>query len=174
MFIYHRAKREEGETKLFVYFLLLLLLLRSPATSLGFTILGEIFAYMIAIYSNHWGSHIPSSWMVHVGCVFVVGIHQSRTWMSGSFESVQWNAWHRFILSSERFWAGGGGGGGEGGEGDGVKTHVNPKGIPRTGKSILRWGSNPRRCIKQDSEPNTLPTTAIPAPVFFPCSLCSL
>ena len=42
--------------------------------------------------SNHWGIHIPSSWMVHAGCVFVAGIHPSRTWMSGSFESVWWNA----------------------------------------------------------------------------------
>ena len=56
--------------------------------------------------SNHWGSHIPSSWVVHAGCVFVAGIHPSRTWMSGSLESVQWNACeHRldlgFLLSSE-------------------------------------------------------------------------
>ena len=25
-------------------------------------------------------------------------------------------------------------------------------------KILLRGGSNPRRCVKQDSEPNTLPT----------------
>ena len=30
--------------------------------------------------------------MVHAGCVFVAGIHPSRTWTSGSFESVRWNA----------------------------------------------------------------------------------
>ena len=30
--------------------------------------------------------------MVHAGCVFVASIHPSRTWMSGSFESMQWNA----------------------------------------------------------------------------------
>ena len=35
---------------------------------------------------------MPSSWMVHAGCVFVAGIHPSRTGMSGSFESKQWNA----------------------------------------------------------------------------------
>ena len=39
-------------------------------------------------------SHIPSSRMVHamvlfVFAFFVDGIHQSRTWISGSFESVQ-------------------------------------------------------------------------------------
>ena len=33
---------------------------------------------------------------------------------------------------------------------------------PLSEKILLRGGSNPRRCIKQDSEPNTLPTT-IPA-----------
>ena len=43
--------------------------------------------------------HIPSSWMVRAGCVFVAGIHPSRTWTSGSFESVQWNACvHRLDL----------------------------------------------------------------------------
>ena len=30
--------------------------------------------------------------MVHAGCVFVAGIHPPRTWMSRSFESMQWNA----------------------------------------------------------------------------------
>ena len=29
--------------------------------------------------------------MVYDGCVFVAGIHPSRTWISGSFESVRWN-----------------------------------------------------------------------------------
>ena len=42
---------------------------------------------------------MPSSWMVNVGCVFVAGIHLSRTWMSGSFESMRWNACvHRLLL----------------------------------------------------------------------------
>ena len=48
--------------------------------------------------------------MVHAGCVFVVGIHPSRTWMSGSFESKQWNACvqtrPRFILSPETSFGG--------------------------------------------------------------------
>ena len=30
--------------------------------------------------------------MVRAGCVFVAGIQPSRTWMSGSFESLRWNA----------------------------------------------------------------------------------
>ena len=47
--------------------------------SLGFIILSEIFAYVIVfIKSNHLGSYIPSSCMVHAGCVFVAGIHPSR------------------------------------------------------------------------------------------------
>ena len=57
-----------------------------PALSLGFTILGEIFAYMTIFLSNHRGSHIPSLWMVRAECVFVASIHPSRTWwMSGFF-----------------------------------------------------------------------------------------
>ena len=39
--------------------------------------------------SNRRGSHIPSSWMVHAGCVSVAGVLPSRTCMSGSFESVR-------------------------------------------------------------------------------------
>ena len=113
-----------------VVLLLLLLLLHSPATSLGFIILGEIFAYVTVFSSNHWGSHIPSSWMVHAGCVFVAGIHPSRTWMSGSFESVQWNACvHRLDLGlyshPKEFW------------GIGVRTHVSSNGkIPYTRKKF--------------------------------------
>ena len=48
--------------------------------------------FFFFLQSNHRSSHIPSSRMMHAGCVFVVGIHPSRTWMSGSFESVQRNA----------------------------------------------------------------------------------
>ena len=48
---------------------------------------------------SHRGSHISFLWMVHAGCVFVAGIHPSRTWMSGSFESVRWNTCvHRLDL----------------------------------------------------------------------------
>ena len=107
--------------------------------------------------------------------------------MSGSFESVRWNACvhrldlalyshpkefggmesepmltpreksplpeecmcaqtrPRFILPSERVW------------GNGVRTHVNSKGTDPLYQR-LREGSNPRRSITQDSEPNTLPT----------------
>ena len=77
-----------------------------PDIFLGFTILGEVFAYVTFFYSNHRGSHIPSSCIVCAVCVFVAGIHLSKTWMSGSFECMWWNACvHRldlgFILSSE-------------------------------------------------------------------------
>ena len=71
--------------------------------------------------------------------------------MSGSFESVQWNACvNRLDLGlychPKEFW------------GNGVRTLVNCKGkIPSTGKNLLRGGLNPQRCIKEDSEPNTLP-----------------
>ena len=59
--------------------------------------------------------------MVHAGCVFVAGIHLSRTLMSGSFESVRWNAGvHRWDLSLyphlKEFCR------------NGVKTHVYSKG----------------------------------------------
>ena len=89
---------------------------------------------------------------MHAGCVLVAGIPPSRTRMSASFESVQWNprvlrldlglySYPKEFLRN------------------GVRTHVNSKGkIPSTGKIPLRGGSNPRRCIKQDSEPDTLPT----------------
>ena len=67
-----------------------------PAISLGLTFFGEIFTYVTVFR----GSHIPSSWNLHGGgCVFVTGIHPSRTWMSGSFESIQWNVCvHRLDL----------------------------------------------------------------------------
>ena len=48
--------------------------------------------------------------------------------------------------------------------GNGVRNIVNSRRkIPSTGNILLRGGWNPRRCVKQDSEPNTLPTSC-PAP----------
>ena len=91
--------------------------------------------------------------MVHAGCVFVAGIHPSRTGTSRSFESMRLNACvHRLDLGlyshPKEF------------GGSGVRTHVNSKGKPPSTRKILpRGGWNPRRCIKQDSEPNTLPTS---------------
>ena len=68
--------------------------------------------------------------MVHAGCVFVAGIHPSRTWMSGSFESVRWNACvHRLDLhlySHQKQFLG-----------NGVRTLVNSKGkITTKGKKF--------------------------------------
>ena len=83
--------------------------------------------------------------------------------MSGSFESVRWNACvHRLDLGSyfhrKEFWRGVGGGGGGGGMESEPMLTPREK-IPPTGKILPRGGSNPRRCIKQDSEPNTLRTS---------------
>ena len=70
--------------------------------------------------------------------------------MSGSFVSVCWNACvHRLDLGLyshlKEFLE---------------STHVNSKGkIHSTGKIFFRGGSNPQHCIKQDSKPNTLPTS---------------
>ena len=96
---------------------------------------------------------MPSSWMVRAGCVFVAGIHPSRTWTSGSFESVRWNACvHRLDLGlhshPKEFW------------GNGVWTHVNSKGkIPSTGK-----------CPQRSIEPATLWqwAQALPTELFRP------
>ena len=99
---------------------------------------------------QNWG--IPSSWIVHAGCLFAAGIHSARTWMSGSFESARWNAYvHRLDLGlyshPKEFW------------GNGVRTRVNSKGkIRSTGNIPFKGVSNPGRCIKRDSEPNTLQT----------------
>ena len=85
---------------------------------------------------------------VHADCVFVAGIHPSRTWMSGSFESVRWNACvHRLDLDlyfhQTELW------------GHWFRTHVNSKGkIPSSGGSGS-W--NPLSCITQASDPSTLP-----------------
>ena len=130
-----------------------------PAISLGFTTLGEIFAYVtsppppppLPNPPHHWGSHIPFSCMVHAGCLFVPGIHLSRTWMSGPFQSLRWNACvHRLELGiyshSKDFW------------GNGVRTHIKSKGEKKTLSRKVRGGSNRWRCIMQDSEPNTIPT----------------
>ena len=88
-----------------------------------------------------------------LGVFLFASIHPSRTQMSGPFVSVSWNACvHRLGLGlhshPKQFL------------GNGVQTHINSKGkIPSTGKNLLRGGWNPQHCIKQDSEPNTLPTS---------------
>ena len=113
----------------------IILLLRFTVISLGFAILGDIFAYVTVFESNHSGGHIPSSWMVHAGCVSVAGIHQYWTLMSGSFESVRSELRLHLGLCSHP----------KGFCVNGVRTHVNSKGkIPLLEKSLLRGGWNPR------------------------------
>ena len=73
--------------------------------------------------------------MVCAGCVFVAGIHPSRTWTSGSFESMRWNAcMHRLgrglYSHPKEFW------------GNGVRTHADSKAkIPSTGKKFFPEGN---------------------------------
>ena len=71
----------------------------------------------------------------------------------------------RFIFSSEIVFGG-----------NGVRTHASSKGkIPSAGKMLHRVGSDPQNCIKQDSEPNTLPSYSSPIHVFellFFCGVC--
>ena len=130
-----------------------------PAISLEFTILWCDFCvcdHLKKKRSYHRGSDILSSWMMHAGCAFVTGIHPSMMWMSGSFESMQWNACvHRWvIISSERVL------------GNGVRTQVNSKEKSPLYRR-LRGGSNLRRCIMQDREQNTLLTELFRPPMSF-------
>ena len=93
--------------------------------------------------SNHGyrSSRIPSSWMVRAGYVFVAGIHESRTLMSGSFESVRWNACVRRLDLGLRshpkgFWGNGVQTKPTGTKPNRVRTHVNYKGtVPSAGGS---------------------------------------
>ena len=102
--------------------------------------------------------------MVHAGCVFVAGTHPSRTYMSGSFESARWNACVQRLdlglYSHPKEFGGGGGGGWV--ESEPMLTPREKS--PLQEKILLSGGSNPRRCIKQESEPNTQPTELFRAP----------
>ena len=135
----------------------LLLLVRSPAISTSFTILVRCLRTWLYFYSNHWGSHIQSSWMVHAGCVFVAIIHLSRTWMWGSFESVWWNACvHRQDLGlyshPKEFF------------GNGVRTHVNSNGkIPSMGKNPPQRRTEPMTLHNAGHQAQHTTNWAIPA-----------
>ena len=93
--------------------------------------------------------------MVHAGCGFVPSIHPSRTWTSGSFESVRWNACvHRLDLGlyshPKEFL------------GNEVWTHVDSKGkIPSTGKfpqrriePVTLWTASPNTTNELSRPPN--------------------
>ena len=93
--------------------------------------------------------------MVRAGCVFVAGIHTSRTWTSGSFESVLWNACvHRLDLGlyshPKDFWG---------------EWSLNPCQLQRKNplfRKISREEGRTRDAV--DSEPKHY-QRAIPAPV---------
>ena len=120
---------------------------------------------------NRSGSHIPSSWMVHAECAFVADTHP-RTWMSGSFESVRWNAFVHILLihmttaypvirkslggmeSQHMFTPR---------EKSPLPEKISPE--DRTHDAAPSRTASPTLCqraipapIKQDSQPNTLPT----------------
>ena len=92
-----------------------------PAISLRFTILGgEIFACDFFNPTMEVVTFCLREWCM-LGVFFVTGIPSSVTWMSGSFESMQWNACvHRLDLSlyshPKKFWV------------NGVRTHVHSQG----------------------------------------------
>ena len=66
--------------------------------------------------------------MVNAWCVFVTSIQSSRTWMSGSFESMWCNAFERVLEN-------------------GVRPHVNSKEkIPSTGGSEKGWTRSAASC----------------------------
>ena len=79
-----------------------------------------------------------------------------RSWMSGSFETMRWNACvHRLDLglySNLKELGRRGRGGGE------VRRH-SKENNPFTWKILIREGSNPLHRLKQDSEANALPTS---------------
>ena len=91
--------------------------------------------------------------MVRAGCVFVAGIHPSRTWTSGSFESVRWNACvHRLDLglySIRKSFLG-----------NGVWTKEKSP-LP---ENFPRGGSNPRHCGQRAQTPLTSYSAAPPTP----------
>ena len=81
--LYHSLKASQPRL---IHFSLKGLLLRSQLYFLGNTIFGEIFTYVAVLRSSRRGSHIPAGWMVHAACWVCF------CWMSGTFESVRYNA----------------------------------------------------------------------------------
>ena len=94
-----------------------------PPISLGFTILGEFFAYVTVFVLSNPTIEVVT-FCLHGWCmlevIFVACIHLSRTWISGSFESMRWNAYVQGLDLSlyshpKEFW------------GNGVRSHINSK-----------------------------------------------
>ena len=110
-----------------------------PLMPLGFFIFGEIFAYVTVFWSNHRGSHIPSLWMVHTGCVLLPAFthlgHEYQDLWVHAMECMRAQTRPWFILSSKKFW------------GNGVRNHVNSKEkIPSTGSSEVGQILNSASC----------------------------
>ena len=137
--------------KVWILLLLLLLLLRSPAISLGFTIFGWDFCVCDCFFNPTMKvvTFRLRGWCV-LGVFFVAGIHPSRTWTSGSFESVRWNACvHRLDLglySHPKDFLGG----------IEFGLMLTPREKSPVPENFPRGGSNPRRCGQWAQ---TLPTT---------------
>ena len=64
--------------------------LRSSTTAVGVAML--VRSLCMWPFSHRTGRDIPTSGMAHGGRVSISGIDLSRTWASGSFQSVWWNA----------------------------------------------------------------------------------
>ena len=131
--------------------ILLLVLLRSPARSLGFTILGEIFAYVTVFFilTIEVVTFRLREWCM-LGVFLLLALtrlgHERQDLLSTCGGSHCVNKLDPGLYSHPKEFVG-----------KRVRAHFNSKGkIPSTGKILPRGGSNPRRCIKQDSEPNTL------------------
>ena len=125
-----------------------------PAISLGFTIFGWDFC----VCDRFNPTTEVAGFRLHGWCTLLLAftclVHECQDLLS---LSVWWNACVQKLdlgLYSypKEFW------------GNGVRTHVNSK-----GKNLLFWKlrgrSKPRRCLMQDSEPNTLPTELFRPPI---------
>ena len=118
----------------------LLLHLCSPARPQGFTILGEIFAYVTV--SNPTTEVVTfrlRGWYM-LGVFLLPAfthLRHERQDLLSLYDGIHALIWKNF-------------------GGSGVRTHVNSKGkIPSPWKTLPK-GSNPQHCIKQDSKPNEI------------------
>ena len=132
-----------------------LLLLRSPAVSGG-----HHFGWDFWVCDPFFNSTIEVvTFRLYAGCVFIAGIHPSRTWMSESLESVRLNACvHRLDLGlyshSKEF------------GGNGARIHVNSKGKnPLYQKKISEEDRTHDAASSRTASP-THNQWAIPAPAY--------
>ena len=126
----------------------LMTVLRSPAISVGFTILGEIFAY-VTVFNP---TIEVVTFRLHGWCMLDVFLLPAFTRLGHECQDL-WsgcNGMHMHRLDQglyshpKVFW------------GNGVRTHVNSKGkIPSTRKILLIVVSNPWHCIKQRAQHTT-------------------